>query len=368
MASPLHAPLLAWRYGQYRLDRRLNGASDLYASAERTWQVAPATTVLAPPAVVLPGQLDRVRRYIHWTTPEIERRRTLGDRFDRPPVTAYRLRDVALLRTSLIGRRGRKPLTDDVETVRLKDLAGASRLREASLASSYLGLTYFGHWLKDDGPLNLLAARFAPPIVAREPERNRDAFAETHVGGYVRRLGLAWRPHAAAVIDRLTCFDDEDMTPEKGERMAALRDRVQSTLGAPPAADRVFIKRGISDPQDRRFLNEDAMADALSRRGFAVVDPSACTVDELERMIGGARLIVGAEGSQQVHGLYYLRDGGGVLAITSPDRYSTVNKRWCDLMGLRYGVVVGHPAEGGFEADADEVLRTVDAMGAMGAG
>ena len=351
-------------YARFRVQRRFSGAKNLFDQAQKTWTVAPPETIETPPSIVLDGEFDRIREVEQWTTPEVERRRMQGGPFDRPAVTGYEYKDAILYQGSIIAAGAEKRILPYEHNAPRSKEHPVETIDEGALAGSYLGLMYFGHWLKDDAPLSLLAEEYGTPFSPSPPAWHAAQFRETHIGGYIDFLDVPWRQAENVRCKKLVLFDDEDFTTHKGARLERLRARAMEKLGAPVETERrVFIKRGIADKGVRRFGNEADIAARLKADGFSIVDPSKMNVIEIATALHGAALVVAAEGSHQVHSIFTLPKGAGLLAISAPDRFCTVNKRWTDLLGLRYGFMVGDPAEEGFTVDYDRLRRTIDLFG-----
>jgi hypothetical protein len=71
-------------------------------------------------------------------------------------------------------------------------------------------------------------------------------------------------------------------------------------------------------------------------------------------------VVLGVEGSQLLHGVFGMADGGAIVTLQPPDRFITAIKVYCDALGLRYALVVGEGSPAGFRIDVDRVARTVD--------
>ncbi|MNE15627.1 hypothetical protein D3C80_1085450 [compost metagenome] len=113
-----------------------------------------------------------------------------------------------------------------------------------------------------------------------------------------------------------------------------------------------------------RFLrNEKAIAEHLRQtRGFRVVDPLKTDVPSIIAACAGARVVVGVEGSQLVHGVNVLQTGGCVLTLQPPNRFVSYYKYLTDRDQQHFGFVVGMPEGDGFRIDIEEVERTLDLM------
>jgi hypothetical protein len=358
-ASLKRIPILL-HYARFRLWRRCFGALDFYAVAHKRWVIAPAEDLVTPASITLADEFERIGKVEHGSTLDIERRRTIGGVFSRPPVCAYQFRDAILFQGSVFAHNAEKRVLPYGAKPPPSSAFPVVETQDAALCGSYLGLTYFGHWLKDDAPLSLLADAFGTPLSPSPPAWHAAQFADSHIGGYVKLLNLPWRQAENAICRSLVVIDDEDFTTHKAKRLEALRGRMRARIGPTPAGRRVFIRRGVPDAGPRLFHNENLVIEALAADGFEVLDPSQLNVEELARALSGADLVVGVEGSHQVHAIFSLRAGAGLLAITPPQRFTTVNKRWTDLLGIRYGYLVGEPESEGFRVDIDRLRRTID--------
>ena len=112
----------------------------------------------------------------------------------------------------------------------------------------------------------------------------------------------------------------------------------------------------------RRVLtNERAIAERLAEhRGFRVLDPMISTVEEIVNACGGARIIMGVEGSHLVHGLMVMPPEAVLFVIQPPDRVVSVLKLFTDRQEQAYALVVGQGTDEEFSAEWTEIDRTLD--------
>lgn len=351
---------IAINYAGFRLRRRLGRLAPLECAASETWEIAPPETRDIGPAACLPGQFDKILMFNRNSKSEIERLRVFGGRVSYPAVRARRFANAILHNGSLRCGRGEK---------RIRPFGRAAPagvfppvfVDEGVLTGSYLGLLYFGHWLRDDLSMMLMAEGLGQPFTLATEDW-------PHIEGYRRLFGLSCPELERAVFRSLIVFDDEEVTPHKASRLVELRRRVAARGGARTAAKGVFILRGGADRGARRFVNEREVAEALEKEGFSIIDPATASVDEISQTMRGAPLVVGAEGSQLSHATPWLAEGGSLLAVTSPERFTTSHKRWTDLLGARYGFVVCDPhTDEGYTADINDILRTIDMLQASDA-
>lgn len=328
------------------------GRLDFERAAHSQWMLSPEEEARSPSAVYMDGQLDRVVGVTSETTREQEWRRILGGVVTHAASMAYLFRRVDLRDGHIYARRWKHSLAQR----RASPFANGrpTHVDRAALCCSYIGNRYFGHWLTDDLPLSLAAAELACPI------RNEVSLTP-HQQEYSQLLRVSPAHIAAASIDELIVLIDHSQGSSKRRRYQELRRRLRGDV-AKSGGEGVMILRGNSGVS-RQLLNEDAIAEKLSSRGFVIVDPTKESARSMLERLLDARVVVGVEGSHLAHALYALRDGGAYLVIQPPYRFNNVFKDYADCLGMRYAFVVGKRAGDGFTASPDEVERTLDLLG-----
>lgn len=325
---------------------------EFFDRATESWEVAPACEIDFPAAVMLPGQLERIRR-TEFGSLDVVRAMFMGDLDPRiGPTLAYRFRDVDCVdgvvysggaEFHLRARRTRAPAYR-------RPVVSIS----GSMYESWLGNRWFGNWLTDDCDTYQLAAEVGRPVTTA-----------TELSGHVARYEVlhGMTPHRIgdAHFTDLVLFDNMQNNEGRIARAAARRAQLVGGLDTEPGPG-VFLLRGQTG--DRRLLlNELALAEHLERRhGFRVMSPADETVDDLIAVCARARIVVGVEGSQLTHALVAMPKGGALLTIQPPERVTAALKLVCDRMELRFGAVI---AEGGFDTfsvDVEEVERTLDLL------
>ncbi len=335
--------------------RRLLGRSvpDFFATAIERWEVSPACEMHFPAAVMLPGQLDRIRR-TEFGTMRAVRAMFQGDLNPRiGPTMAYRFRDVdhadgvlycGGAELHLRERKNRLPV------YRRPDVSVSGSMYE-----SWLGNRWFGNWLTDDCDTYFLAAEAGQPLTTAPVP------AAGHVARYEALQGMAPRRIGDAHFTDLVLFDNILNNEGRIARAKARRALLTRGFDTSPGPG-VFLMRGQTG--DRRLLvNELALAEHLERRhGFRVMLPAEHSVDELVAACARAPVIVGVEGSHLTHGLVAMPGGGALLTIQPPERVTAALKLVCDRMGLRFGVVVAEGDADSFRVDPAEVDRTLELL------
>jgi hypothetical protein len=342
--------MLSVRPITYRLGRMLGlGRDDLAAAAIERWEIAPAGVRVVPPAIVLPGQVERITR-TEFAPLDIVTQSIAGDPAERVgPTMAYRLRDVDIVDGVLysgglslhLRSRTRPPLP------RLLEAHAAGSLYE-----TWVGNRWFGNWLLDDCLSYRLAEETGKPVTTMP-------VLGGHVPRYEALLGMTPARIGDAHFDELTVFDDH---ANNSHRMARARDMRRRLLAGriPQPSPGVFLFRGRSG--DLRVLeNEEEIAKRLeTERGFRVMFAEDYSVDELIEACGGARVIAGIEGSQLNHGIAVMPPGGTLLTIQPPDRATTAMKLLTDRWQQHFAMIVGEGQAQSFRVAWDEVARTLD--------
>ena len=336
-----------------RLRRLAGQASDFWALADEVWHPAPAEVRAFPPAIALPGQLDRIADTVFGDLAgTIEALTSAAPRAVGPTVAA-RFRDVDLVDGVLY--KGRAEFHLRPRTRRLPLAARPARAVSGAVYDSWIGLRYFGNWLMDDTETYRLAEAAGQPVTTRTGTAG-------HRADYEARLSMAPLRIAGDVhFDELILFQDLPNNPGKLARAADRRDRLLAGRRVTPHPGVFLLRGGTGDP--RLLANESALADQLARRhGITPLQAEDHSVDELISACAGARLLIGVEGSQLTHALTVMPPGGTMLALFPPDRVTAAMKLMTDRLDLHFALVIGTGGVNGFQIDPEEVERTLELL------
>lgn len=325
------------------------------AVCEREWIVCPEEETRTPPAIYRPNELDRIVGVPPDTSFDHEMQRVRGGTRRHRATRAYVLADAEIRSGYLCKGAVKWKLSD------LRDIgSGDGRMQwhpRLALGCTLTSNRYFGHWLTDGLALKLLASGVAPTVTTGESSTR-------HAGEYSEIFNLRPRAVSRARIGELTVFDDVGQNAGKRDRFRRLRElaraAVKKTGGertSPPLG--VMLLRGTTGER-RMLVNEQAIAEHLERRGFIIIDPERTSARDILRSALDARIVISVEGSQIVHGLFPLAEGGAVLALQPPARFNNVFKDYTDAMDLHYGFSIGKPEADGFSIDLDELDRLLD--------
>ncbi|WP_060481054.1 glycosyltransferase family 61 protein [Pseudomonas sp. NBRC 111119] len=350
-----------WTLAAYRYmaRKRLSQAQplDIKAVAAKRWDIAPAETTVSPPALFLPGQLERVtgwegKRFYPYVHPA----KTMqgGIETEQGPTRGYLLKDVWLVDGALYKGRAShwlslKPST--FPTIRVEH-----ELDRAAIYCTQNGNTWFGTWLMEDCPTYALACDEGVPVTTA-PSTRYPLFTQTLA--YEHWLGMQPARLRSAFFRELVLFDDQSNNHNRHARYRAMGDKLLAHVPHTPHPG-VFLLRG-GDGERRMLRNELEIAEHLrATRGFRIVNPLQCDVPGIVAACAGAQVVIGVEGSQLVHGVNVLQAGGCVLALQPPNRFVSYYKYLTDRDHQYFSFVVGTPDGDGFTIDIDEVERTLD--------
>ncbi|AUH63784.1 glycosyltransferase 61 family protein [Paracoccus zhejiangensis] len=341
----------------YRLHQRFGTPPTPQQVAAETVTVCPAETVPRPPAWFLPGQLDHVRGYPAMSDPEAQRIRISEGEVTHGATMAYRLDRAALLGGYVFAGGARHQMIMDRAPFGPRhpralqgDVSG-----DVALIGTPVSDIYFGHYLMDDSATALLAQEFG---TVRAPfGRRRSGW--THAHDYRRMMDINVPELGDTALGQVWLFDDIGMNSNRRQRMQQLRERLRPKHST-RSGHGVFIIRARSGQVMRHLENETELADELARRGFEIVDPMQETAADLVQRLSGSALAVSVEGSALTHAYLTMQDRGAMIAIQPPWRFDNVWKDFTDLLGMRYGFVLGEGGRDSFRVDIADVLRTID--------
>jgi len=211
--------------------------------------------------------------------------------------------------------------------------------------------------LADDVPLAWAARDLGEAVGIRRPMTE-------HQRGYADVFGVEVRELPdTAYIEELVILDDHGFNDYKRRRWQKMRALLRAYAGK-PAHPGVMLVRGNSG-ENRKLVNEAAIADHLSRQGFEIVNPGVESFDAVVNKVASARIVVGVEGSHLAHGLQGIADGGSMVVLQPPFRFNNIYKERCNILGLKYAFCVGHAIKGGFRVDVSALDRRIDAVSAQ---
>lgn len=344
----LNLPLLKQR--GLRLLSKRRSFKDL---CDKQWILCPGASALSQSAIYLDGALDKVTGAQPETTLAYEIQQVLGGPKEHAPTTAFQLRNACLVGGYVYKDNLKLPLTLAKESILHQD--EPEFISEAALACTLASNRYFGHWMTDGLTLTLAAQQLATAVTTVETPT-------PHQVDYSNLFNIHPVAVTNAQFKTLTIIEDFGQNLFKRERYEYLRSQLKCQ-DSKSANSGVMLLRGNSGAH-RNLVNEMALADFLRRQGFVILNPQTSSVQEIVQQTLGARIVVGVEGSQLVHGLFTLGAGGTILTLQPPYRFNSVYKDYTDCLALHYAFVVGRSVENGFEISLDDLARTLEKIDA----
>jgi hypothetical protein len=321
----------------------------LASVAARSWEIAPSSTSIVTRAFFLPGQLDRITG---WTFTNGHPRDEMqgGTSGTNAPTRGFLLEDAWLIDGVLYKADAVSHLHP--RSSRWLRSTAENEVQRGALYCTPGGNRYFGMWLVDDCVTYPLAAAEGTPVTTAQR-------IGPHVPGYEAWLDMKPLRLASAFFRQLVVFEDFGHNPDKGARFRAMNAKLNRRVEAKPHPG-VFLWRGQTGTR-RVLRNEQEVAELLrDRRGLRIIDATKADVPTIVAACAGARLVVGVEGSNLMHGIVGLLPGGALLALQPPNRFVSMCKHLTDRDGQHFGFVVGIPDGGDFRIDPVEVERTLD--------
>jgi len=207
-----------------RIPRRLlEGQVSLGDIALKKDVICPEEVVSLRAPVFLPEQINKItaRKFIAedalWFRTETDQKdqidALLNTEFTYPASIAYHLKNAVLLDGSIYVGAYRYPFHPKERKSIFKPPANCAdvHLKEAALASTYLGTRYFGDWLTEDCSRYALAETYSSPLCVRTID-----YADK--SKYNLYFNQNFAPIDRARIDYLTIFDDVPQNSCKRER------------------------------------------------------------------------------------------------------------------------------------------------------
>jgi Glycosyltransferase 61 len=332
--------------------RGLTGPGTLRSTA-RSWDIlCPEEKAELEPAIFLPGQIEKVTGAPSESTVAAEIRAMTEREVIHAPAIAYHIKDAALFGGSVYAGNMRYFIFDGHQRKKVR----STHIEKAALTSTFVGIKYFGHWLKDDCTLRLLCEEFGDLLCVRA-NPHRDC---TTYGDYFQQ---EWSTETnGALIDHLVIMQDFGQNSSKRRRYELLRSRLKARLGSQKAKPLVYLKRGATGAS-RMVHNEEEIIIALREKGFEILDIATVNLEYMLTVLSQADVVVSVEGSHCAHCAFSLPVGSGLILLQPPDRFCANQRGWAESLSIRSGFVVGDAVGGSscsFSVSA--VLQTVDLM------
>ena len=275
--------------------------------------------------------------------------------FDFRPVYSHRIKDVFLIDGSFYASKYRYSLRSIFEQRFGWDVFGqANEFEHRVLGSTSAGSSWWGHWIEDEVPLRLLAAKFGKIIVHdRKIYRDEIYYNDLLNLPDVDTVNVAF-------ISNLTIIDEFAQNPDKTMRYWDLKARAKKL---PALGNRIFLSRGSSGSR-RILINEQIIKECLAKQGFHILDIDKCDASEIAKTCRGAEIVVSVEGSHIAPLLYLIEDFGSLLILNPPQRVETTVADIGTFCGISCGMFICQPCLNSknedFYADPEELCNFID--------
>lgn len=333
-----------------RLRRRISSRPSIEDIANKIVEIAPPFVRQSMPAISLPNELERVERFEPTNSPQVHFDRLYAREQHHGPTVAYRLDQSLLHKGTLYFRNDYRTYTKNPSKVMM---SGKSKFfEEAQLSSSPLEHLYFGHWLHDTLPLELLASdRGMSAIRPQDPPW-------MHTSGYREALGMVPNTEQHARIAKLWLIDDRGLNNNWSNRYMRVRDSLQS-LRPKSGDERVFISRGKSGVR-REIVNLTEVEAALENVGFKMLYPERETPETIVKVLANARIVVGMVGSALAHAQLAMPQGAALVTIQPTTLFSGFHKLFADVSGIRFAFVVADRQNDDSIVNVTRLMKTIE--------
>jgi len=327
----------------------------LHAASVKQETLCERAEVEAITPFVWDTHIPRIRGASSYGAEQVIREDLNRKTFEFRPVVAHWLKDAVLLDGSVYSGGYRHELrpVGSRPRVGLRPSAPMGEMDVAALVSTCQGSTWWGHWVEDEVPLQLLAEKLAPTVGHNRPPYKDEA-------PYRAFFGISEPPrYGVALFRELIVIDEFAQNPDKTRRYQFIRNHLSAY---PRRHERVFLSRGKTGTK-RILANEEAIRARLEREGFFTVDIAQNSAQDIVSACRGAAVVVSVEGSHLAPLLYLLQDYGVMVILNPPYQVHTTVADIGVFCGLSSAMFVCEPAgkaKDAFSANPEELARFID--------
>lgn len=333
-----------------RLRRRFFSAPRMKEMATEIVEVSPSFVRKPMPAISLPNEIERVERFEPTNSPQVHFDRLYAREQHHGPTIAYRFDDSLLHHGTLYFGKEHRNYTKNPKKFFLN--GESNFFAEAQISSSPLEHIYFGHWLHDTLPLELLA--YDRGLLALRPPDP----SWIHTLGYRKALGMMPQMEQHSRVGKLWLIDDRGLNKNWGERYLRVRDSLKA-FRPESGPDRVFISRGTSGAR-REIINLLEVESALKDSGFTMLYPEQETPEGIIKTLSRARIVVGMVGSALAHAQLAMPQGSTLVTIQPSTLFSGFHKLFADVSGIRFAFVVADRQNDDSVVNVARLMKTIE--------
>jgi hypothetical protein len=301
------------------------------------------------------SHLDRIRGASSYGPEQVIKNDLCRKIFYFKEVKGYWLKNATLLDGSIYTTRYRHELRNIYEKSRIgmNIKSDVVEVQEAGLVSTCAGSTWWGHWVEDEAPLQMLVERLSSPFAF-----NRKQYRDECV--YRRAFGLQEPPRLdSAYIHNLLLVDEFAQNPNKTKRYRAIRERF---IGLSKGYERIYLRRGKTG-MARTLVNEDELLYRLNSLGFVVIDVEKLAASEIIEKCNGAAIVISIEGSHLAPLLYLTKSQGLFIILNPPYQVHTTVADIGVFCGISSAMFICEPdgdSRTDFYADPEELVGFVE--------
>ncbi len=207
----------------------------------------------------------------------------------------------------------------------------------AIMANTYYSSRYWGHWLSQEYPLQLLLRNRGPFIgyLPREKYRDEDSWRN-----------LVDLPHIdeseSFLCNHLIMCDGQNTSIACIKEHNEIRKLLYQKNNV--KKNKIYIKRG-NDGQRRTLQNEEDLIHQLSKEGFSCVDINSVVTGNLIYQLIGASIVIGVEGSHLRPAMYTLNNDSLMIVLQPPCRVARNITDSCLNLGIPSAMFVCEETE-----------------------
>lgn len=333
-----------------RAKAKMRPAPPLLDIATEIRELEPGSKFEMRPPISLPDELDHVTGFVGEAEFQLDR---LNCEVQvEGPTLSYSLHD-ALLADFTVYCGGRYSVLRSGKK-RPVIIGKALRFDEAQLCTTSCAESYFGHFLREVLPLELLAQqRGVTPLTF-----DRDPWL--HESDYRALVDMDAVTTSFARVRTLWITDERSLNAGWLSRFETLRSRLKAKVRSGDDTP-VFLRRGRL-ATGRSLINEDEVAEELALIGFRILEPETMRASSLAEALSSARLVMCQEGSAHQHAFIAMPSGSNFLSVQPANLFNTIARVIADRIGVQYAYIAADSAEGGYKLDLARLRKIVDLL------
>lgn len=341
---------------RYIINRLIKGQGNLVNVASDQIEICSPQHGYVEPSFYFKHELKNILHYHPETTTEIEMQRINGGKVIHHATICWEIRDAYISGYNIYKKNFKKTYPQSNKLISAQsNLTEVESSLSLALASSYQGIKYFGHWLRDDTVTYQLAEEYGLPISFQT-----DNWSDKAV--YSNIFEQNWGKHYQGEINKLFLFQDYAQNSYRVERYKKIRSKVRKCFLSKNSGGYVYLKRGLTGNNVRNLVNEEYLIETLIKFNFIILDITKDSLPFIIENLLDANLVITIEGSHQNHVLYTLAERGSLIILQPPNMFNNSAKDWCNVLGFKHGLTICKATKEGFEVNVENIIRLIEIM------